>query len=124
MFRQKKRIAVANRTRGTVLGDDIAVADTTCSRVVGLLGKRGLRRGGGLLIVPSQGVHTIGMMFTIDVVFLDADLRVLSVRSRLRPFRLSRVIWKARSVLELPNGVIRDSRTNVGDELQITELRS
>jgi uncharacterized membrane protein (UPF0127 family) len=37
---------------------------------------------------------------------------------------LSRVIWKARSVLELPNGVIRDSRTDVGDELQITELRS
>ena len=124
MFREKKRIAVANRTRGTVLGDDIAVADTTCSRVVGLLGKRGLGQGGGLLIVPSQGVHTVGMMFTIDIVFLDADLRVLSVRSRLRPFRLSRVIWKARSVLELPNGVIRDSRTDVGDELQITELRS
>jgi uncharacterized membrane protein (UPF0127 family) len=122
MFRARQKIAVVNRTRGTVLGDDIAVADNTYSRVVGLLGKRSLARGSGLLIAPSQGVHTFGMMFSIDVVFLDANSRVLSVRSELKPFRLSKVIWKARSVLELPAGAVRASRTGIGDELHITEL--
>ncbi len=48
-------VTVLNTTRNTVLGERIGVAETSLSRIVGLLGKRGLDPGTGLLIMPSQG---------------------------------------------------------------------
>ena len=73
---QNKTVRAINRTRGTVLGECIRVADTGLSRMIGLLGERKLSSGDGLLIVPSQGVHTVGMLFPIDVVVLDNDWNV------------------------------------------------
>ena len=77
-----------NATRGTVLGESIRVADTGLSRIVGLLGERALLPDEGLLIVPSQGVHTLGMLFPIDVVVLDDDWHVLAMRHRMRQFSI------------------------------------
>jgi uncharacterized protein len=114
-------ITVTDTTRGTILGDRIAVADTSLSRVVGLLGKRGLNAGGGLWIRPSSGVHTVGMMFTIDVVGLDKELRVIKLWPRLVPFRLTSVSLKLRSVIELEAGRIEACRIEIGDLFQISE---
>jgi len=66
----KKTIRAVNTTRGTLVGESIRVAETGLTRIVGLLGERELPPGDGLLIVPSQGVHTLGMQFAIDVAFL------------------------------------------------------
>src|SRR6476661_9405530 len=99
---QTKLVKAMNTTRGTVLGESIRVADTGLSRIVGLLGERALQPDDGLLIVPSQGVHTLGMLFPIDVVVLDGEWNVIAIRRELRPFRLTRVFWKAAAVLELP----------------------
>jgi len=107
-----------NATRGTILGEFIRVADTGLTRIVGLLGERKLNQGDGLLIVPSQGVHTWGMLFPIDVVVLDGDWNVLAVRRRMRQFRVTRVFWKAAAVLELPPGMLDSTMTAVGDVLQ------
>lgn len=71
-------------------------------------------------IRPSSGVHTFGMAFSIDVVGLDRDLKVIKLWSCLRPFRLTSVSFKLKSVLELPCGVISDSQMQVGDQLQIS----
>ena len=60
-------VAVVNTTRDTVLGERISIAETSLSRMVGLLGKSGLEPGAGLLIIPSQAVHTVAMRFAIDV---------------------------------------------------------
>jgi uncharacterized membrane protein (UPF0127 family) len=73
-----------------------------------------------LWIFPSQAVHTFWMRFSIDVAFLDGNLRVKRVYHRMRPFRLSRFVWGAQSVLELASGVLADSGTETGDELQIS----
>lgn len=108
---------VQNCTKSTLLGDKIAIADTSLTRLVGLLGKRKLPVGGGLLIMPSQGVHTLGMMFPIDVLFLDHEFRVRSARERLMPFRVTSLDFNAYSVLELPAGTIALSTTVAGDEL-------
>ena len=83
---------------------EAAVADTYLRRLVGLLGKsKGwARRGHGLWIVPSRGVHTIGMLFPIDVIFLNNKRVVVHVQEFMRPFRVSKVCLKASSVLELP----------------------
>ena len=66
--------------------------------MVGLLGKRGLNAGEGLWIKPSSGVHTLGMMFGIDVIGLDKELRVVKLWPRLVPFRVTSVSLKIRSV--------------------------
>jgi uncharacterized membrane protein (UPF0127 family) len=113
-------LRVTNLTRGTAVGESIELADTSLKRMFGLLGRRGLNTGGGLWIRPSSGVHTFGMAFSIDVVGLDRDLKVIKLWSCLRPFRLTSVSFKLKSVLELPCGVISDSQMQVGDQLQIS----
>jgi uncharacterized protein len=113
----RKVVRAVNATRGTVLGERVRVADTGLSRIVGLLGERELLPGDGLLIVPSQGVHTWGMLFPIDVAVLDPNWTVLALRRRMRQFRVTRVFWKAAAVLELPPGKLEESLTSVGDTL-------
>ena len=110
---------VYNTTRGSCLGEKIGIADTSVRRMVGLLGQRSLEPGCGLFIVPSQAIHTIGMAFPIDVVFVDRKHCVVGVRECVRPFRLTRVFWRALGVIELPAGTVRDSQTQLGDQLKI-----
>lgn len=112
-------LRVINTTRNSCLGEQVSVADSSLQRLVGLLGKRSLEPGRGLFIVPSQAIHTVGMAFPIDVIFVDKKYSVVGVREAVRPFRITRVFWKALGVLELPVGTIRDSRTEVGDQLKV-----
>jgi len=118
---ETETVAVRNATRNTVLGEQITVAGTSLRRLVGLLGKRGLEPGTGLLIIPSQAIHTVAMRFAIDVVFVDRDWRVIHLRPAMVPFRVTGLHWKARCVLELPAGVIAQTSTAVGDQLSIPE---
>ncbi len=109
-----------NSTRGTLVGESIRVAESGLTRIVGLLGECELLPGDGLLIVPSQGVHTVGMLFAIDVVILDGEWRVIAIKRDMLPFRMTRVFWKAAAVLELRSGIVDSSRTLVGDTLEFS----
>ncbi len=113
-------IAIVNSTRNTVLGERISVAETSLSRIVGLLGKRSLEAGTGLLIIPSQAIHTVAMRFAIDVIFIDRLWRVVHVCSDMVPYRMTGFYWRARSVLELPSGVIAATSTAIGDQLSVS----
>jgi uncharacterized membrane protein (UPF0127 family) len=115
-------LRVTNTTRGITVGDKIELADTSLKRMFGLLGRRGLDAGGGLWIRPSSGVHTFGMSFSIDVVGLDRELRVIKLWSCLVPYRVTSVSFKLKSVIELPCGVIAASQMQVGDQLRITSI--
>jgi uncharacterized membrane protein (UPF0127 family) len=114
----KKILRAVNLTRGTMLGDRIRVADSGLTRIVGLLGERNLPAGDGLLIVPSQGVHTWGMQFPIDIAVLDDDWNVMATRQAMGPFRVTRMFWKAAAVLELPAGMLNGTSTSVGDRIE------
>ena len=118
----KKLVRASNRTRGSILGDRIRVAESGLTQVVGLLGERGLPPGDGLLIMPSQGVHTFGMLFPIDVVVLDDDWNVLALRKTMRPFRMTRVFFEAAAVLELPSGTIESTATQLGDGILLERV--
>jgi uncharacterized membrane protein (UPF0127 family) len=74
-----------------------------------------------LLITPCEGVHTWGMRFAIDVLYLNREKRVIKIRSNMRPWRLS-LCLRARSVLELPAGTAHESGTKAGDQLVFSEL--
>jgi len=113
---------VQNRTRGAIIADNVRLADTPVSRRRGLLKHEALNPGEGLWIYPTQAIHTFGMRFPIDVAFLDRRLRIKRVYHALAPFRLTSLVWGARSVLELASGSLASSGTCVGDELQFKVL--
>jgi uncharacterized protein len=121
---QNGHVYIYNKTRETFVATEAAVADSYFRRLVGLLGKtkRWAQLGRGLWIVPSRGVHTIGMMFPIDLIFLSKEKEVVHVEEHLRPFRISAVSLKATSVLELPAHTVFRTGTQVGDRMEIARL--
>jgi uncharacterized protein len=116
---------VYNKTRETFVATEALLADSYLRRLVGLLGKtkRWAQLGRGLWIVPSRGVHTIGMLFPIDLIFIGKDKEVVYVEEYVRPFRISKVSLRATSVLELPPHTIYRSGTKIGDQLEIAPTR-
>ena len=113
-------LQLINQTRNIVVGDRVTVADTSLSRMLGLLGTTGLGKGEGLWIRPSSGVHTVGMRFPIDVIGLDKNLRVLKLWKHLRPYRITSVSVALRSVVELSSGRIAECQVQVGDLFRFT----
>jgi len=124
--RKGRAVYVYNKTRETFVATEAVVADGYLRRLVGLLGKtkRWARLGAGLWIIPSRGVHTIGMLFPIDLLFLSKDKEVVHVQEHVRPFRVSKVTLKAVSVLELPAHTIYRTGTRVGDLLEISSSQA
>ncbi len=116
------RACALNRTRDTCLATSLAVADTHWTRLRGLLGLSAgdFGNGCGLWIVPCHGVHTLGMGFAIDAVYLDRGMHVIHVESELRPWRFAAVRANAASVLELPCRTAIETGTAVGDRIEIT----
>ena len=103
-----------------VVCERCAVADRPFSRLRGLIGRRGLVPGEGLLLKPTPSIHTWFMRFPIDAVFLDADLRVLDVSAELRPWRFAGR-RRTRAVLELPSGAARRVGLEPGAALELTD---
>jgi hypothetical protein len=120
--RIREFLRISNPARQSLLGDRIGVADTTLTRFVGLMGRSSLAPGQGLLISPSNGVHTLWMRFSIDVLLLDREHRVLAVYGNLRPFRVTAINWKAAGALELPSGTIAATNTQLGDQLHVAPV--
>lgn len=112
-------VRVTEVDRGLVLGDRVAVARTPRARLRGLLGRATLGPGEGLLLHPCNGVHTWGMRFSIDVLFLDAEGRVIRVEPSLPPGRMIPWVRRAREVLELPAGAAQAAGVAAGARLRI-----
>jgi uncharacterized membrane protein (UPF0127 family) len=119
MFRQDREVFVYNQTKETFLAFHVRVADSLLGRLVGLLGKRSLKADSGVWIVPANAIHTIGMLFSFDVVMIDKNFKVVGLRELIRPFRITRPNFRAESVIELPAHTIFRSRTEIGDQLAI-----
>ena len=110
-----------NRTRQAYLATNLMLADTHWSRFRGLMATdaRDFEQGNGLWIVPCRGVHTFGMRFPIDVVYLNVELRVVYVQENLKPWRMAPIRLTATSVVELPPGTIGKTQTGVGDVIDV-----
>jgi uncharacterized protein len=111
-----------NCTREAYLATALALADTHWTRFRGLLGlaPQDFPGGSGLWIVPCHGVHTIGMGFPIDVVYLDRSQVVIDIQREVRPWRFAPVRRRAASVLELPCHMAAETKTEIGDRIEIT----
>jgi uncharacterized membrane protein (UPF0127 family) len=113
------RLIAINTTRGVHLTEAGRVADNALTRMVGLLRDDHLKPGDGLWIVPCNSIHSIGMRFLFDAVFLDRKLRVAHLIPEMKPWRASKMVFSAHSVLELPAGAILTSGTRLGDQLEM-----
>ncbi|RJQ12607.1 MAG: DUF192 domain-containing protein [Dehalococcoidia bacterium] len=107
---------------GLVLCHRGAVARTPIARLRGLLGRATLSPGEGLLLRPCNGIHTLGMRFAIDVLFLDAEGLVVRVEPSLQPGRMVPWVRGARQALELPSGVVQAAGVIPGSRLQIEDV--
>ena len=111
---------VINITKKTWLATKVRKADNFITRLVGLLKRTHHGPEEALWLMPSKGIHTIGMKFPIDVLFLDKNCVILAMVSGMMPYRISGVHLRGFSVLELPSGTIKKSHTEVGDRLEIS----
>jgi uncharacterized membrane protein (UPF0127 family) len=118
--RMKRRAyCVYNQTRECFLSLNVTAADTIFSRLRGLIGRLKLRSDEGIWVVPSRGVHTLGLLFPLDLIYLDEDYRVIHLVEYFPSFRIAPLKTQAESVLELATHTIYSSQTQPGDQLVI-----
>lgn len=118
----RRKYCVYNQTRECFLSFGVRPADTTLSRLRGLIGKLRLGPDDGLWVFPSCGIHTIGVLFPVDLIYIDDDKRVIHTIEHFPPFRISPIRTQASSVLELPTHTIYSSQTVPGDQLLICAI--
>jgi uncharacterized membrane protein (UPF0127 family) len=115
----RRTYCVYNLTRECFLSLGVTPADTTFTRLRGLIGKLRLRSNEGLWVVPSSGIHTLGVFFPLDLIYLNDNYQVIKVIEYFPTFRIAPLKIKASSVLELPPHTIYSSQTQPGDVLLI-----
>jgi uncharacterized protein len=115
-------IRVVNRTRGTMLGDRVRLANDLPGRLRGFLFRPPPATGEGILLSPCRAVHMYSVRFPLDVVFISEVGEVVATYRDLRPWKRSAVHGSARHALELPPGTIRASGTTAGDLLSWTAV--
>ena len=115
------RLTAINLTRDARLTECGRIADGFITRLVGLLRDKSLAPGDGLWIKPCNSIHSIGMHFVFDAVFLDKDLKVVHLMHEMKPWRASKMVWSAQSVLEVPAGLIAQTGTELGDQFEMRE---
>lgn len=108
-----------NRSQQSLIIDQLTIADTLLSRIVGLLGRSALAENQGLWIKKCNSIHTFGMKFSIDCIFLDKNLKVRALRNNIHPWRLVLPVWGADSVIELAGGKILKLQISKGDQLYV-----
>jgi uncharacterized membrane protein (UPF0127 family) len=108
-----------NRTKQVMLAPRLQVARSLWARMKGLIGRvaADFPPGSALWLTPCRGIHTVGMSFSIDAVYLDARGAVVRAYHGLAPFRVASLDPRTRSVVEFPAGTLKATGTEVGDLL-------
>jgi uncharacterized membrane protein (UPF0127 family) len=109
-----------NPRSGKYIATKVIEATTVFKRMKGLLGRDSLPAGEALWLRPCKSVHTIGMKFPIDILFLGKDRKVVGVEENIPPNRFSSFAFRADGALELPAGTVSESDTRVGDVVDIS----
>ena len=110
---------VRNVSTSTIVCPKLEVANSFFSRMKGLLGRKTLSQEEGLLITNCNSIHMFFMRFSIDVIFINKENKVVGLVENIPPNRLSRIFWKATSAIEVAPGAIQRSSTKVGHLLEI-----
>lgn len=113
------RFETVTTSGGAVVCERCLIAESAWLRTKGLLGRRELPDGEGILLRPASSIHMAFMRFPIDAVFLAKDLTVLRVVRDLAPWRMA-AKFRAHSVLELPAGTCERRGVREGARLELS----
>ena len=113
------KYVILNRTRATVIADHVEIADCFWKRARGLIGRREIPDGFGLVIRPCNGIHMLFMSMALDAVHVDTSGRVVRILQEIKPWRLGPIVWKSAWVIELPGETARATGTQVGDLIEL-----
>jgi uncharacterized membrane protein (UPF0127 family) len=97
--------------------EKVIIADSFLKRFLGLMGKRELEEGRGMMLLPCSSIHTCFMRFPIDVVFLDQNHKVIYMIQSMKPWRCSKVVKNSMYVIELQGGIVARQGIELGDQL-------
>lgn len=112
---------VYNSTNGVIIVHEGYIANNFGTRLKGLMFKKSFDKGCGLIILPCNSIHMFFMRFPIDVLFMSKEDKVVGIKENIKPWQLSKVYWAAEYVIELPVGTVQETRTTLGDKLNILE---
>lgn len=107
--------------RGAVIAEKVEVARSFAARLIGLMGRRSLPSGFALVIPGCRQVHTFFMRFPIDVLFLDADNRVICLENGVKPYRVTRHCRGAAYALELPARTASEHGVHTADRIVMVD---
>jgi len=114
-----QNLYIAYQKPEQVLVSKLTLANNFFSRLKGLIGSNPLSKNEGLLISPCQQIHTHFMRYSIDIVFLDKQFKILHIVREMKPWRFSKFIKPAYYVLELPAQTTQQLK--IGEYLSIHE---
>lgn len=118
---QLRRFTVRNTTRDTTLAEGARLASSYWARFWGLMFKRRVPEGGGILLTKSSSLHGFFMLFRWDAIYMDDDGRVVKVAPAMRPWTISFGGKGAKHALEVAAGVAEQTGTQAGDQLVFEE---
>ena len=113
------QVALMNERTRQFVASSVEVAGTRNTRRRGLLGRDRLDETSAMLLAPCTGVHTVGMRFAIDVIFVDRQGYAVKVVRDLKPWRIA-LASRAHAVIEMPAGSLRWGQVLIGDRLYLT----
>ncbi len=102
---------------GTEVIAHVELATRWWQRMRGLLGRSGLPEGHALFISPANSIHMFFMLFALDLVFVDRDMKVVRIVRNVRPWKLAFGGPNAHSVFELAAGWLSEEAVGVGDKV-------
>ncbi|MCL6096481.1 MAG: DUF192 domain-containing protein [Patescibacteria group bacterium] len=108
---------IKNKTKNKVISENFVYLKGFFSKSKGLIGKSNFE---AVIFTTRFGVHTFGLKFPIDVLILDNERKIVFIKERLKPNRV--FLWnpKYNLVIELRNGAVKKSKTEIGDLLEIS----
>ena len=120
MKRNENRLfKIINLIRGEVILEEAELADTFFKRMQGLLGRKYLPPGNGMILYPCRLIHTLGMAFPLDVGLIDSEGRLCRIYENVPPWKTGMGVAQAQSVIEAPAGTFAASCTQAGDKLML-----
>lgn len=110
-----KQIKIHNNSCETVI--DGALADGFFTRFRGLMFKKSIPNGWGLMIVPCNQIHMFNMNFPIDVVYIAKNGEIVFIDENVPQRKICKAVKEAHCVLELNAGTAKGLGLNIGNTL-------
>lgn len=101
-----------------ILSENILLADTLWSRLIGLMFKKELLEADGLMLDPCRSIHTFFMRYSLDIVFINSKNEIIKIIRDLKPWRMTWIYLNACKTLELPAGKLPQD-VSIGDRLEV-----